>query len=166
MRHVAIGLAAALIAAPASAQVTYWLPNGPGGTTYNNPQGSMSGSYYQRELERHADRHRWERQRQQQGQAAGQQHAGPAAGAIGRDPSFRLVNVGGRVVREVYVSASQDSNWGGDRLGRDVLSPGERLMVRLPPGQCLNDIRIVFTDGRTQERRRIDTCSIVEMPVQ
>ncbi|WP_270937570.1 hypothetical protein, partial [Falsiroseomonas oryzae] len=80
MRHIAIGLAALLAAAPASAQMTqYWLPNGPGGTTYNNPQGSLSGTYYNNALRRHADQARWARQRQQQ--AAGGAAGGAAAAA-------------------------------------------------------------------------------------
>ena len=168
MHRTALGLAALLLASPASAQMTqYWLPNGPGGTTYNNPQGSLSGTYYNNALRRHADQHRWERQRQQQaGAAAG---AGAGAGASGSaraaslNPTFRLNNTGLRTIREVYVSAATDSNWGPDRLGRDVLRPGERLMVPLPTGQCVNDVRVVFMDGQAQERRRVDTCALTDM---
>jgi hypothetical protein len=157
MRRVTFGLAALLLASPALAQVQYWLPNGPGGTTYNNPQGSMSGTHYEHALRRHADQHRWARQRQQQaGMGNGVVPAGP-------DPSFRLANAGGRLIREVYVSAATDSGWGYDRLGRDVLQPGQRLIVSLPPGQCVNDIRVVFTDGQAQERRQVNTCVLTDM---
>jgi hypothetical protein len=159
MRRTAIGLAALLAATPAAAQVQYWLPNGPGGTTYNNPQGSLSGTYYEHALRRHADQHRWARERGQQAGVG----SGGAPAAIGADPSFRLANAGGRVIREVYVSAATDRGWGQDRLGRDVLQPGQRLIVSLPPGQCVNDIRVIFADGQAQERRQVNTCALTDM---
>jgi hypothetical protein len=142
-----------LLATPASAQ-QYWLPNGPGGTTYNNPQGSLLGTMNEHMLQRHADQLRWQRQREQQ--------AGHGA-APSADPSFRVANAGGRVIREVYVSAANDSGWGQDRLGRDVLQPGQRLIVSLPPGQCVNDVRVVYADGQAQERRQVNTCALTDM---
>ena len=95
MLRLVIAFASALITSPAAAQVQYWLPNGPGGTTYNNPQGSLSGTYYERALQRHADQNRWARERQQQqgstqaaagiveakGRIARRSHAGRRAGA-------------------------------------------------------------------------------------
>jgi hypothetical protein len=158
MLRLAASLIGLLAAAPASAQVQYWLPNGPGGTTYNNPQGSLSGTYYEHTLQRHADMLRWQRQRQQQAGAGG---GVPASSS--QDPTFRRANAGGRVIREVYVSASADGAWGGDRLGRDVLEPGRRLIVSLPPGQCVNDIRVIFMDGQAQERRQVNTCVLTDM---
>lgn len=168
MRRIALAFATFLLAAPAGAQ-QYWLPNGPGGTTYNNPQGSLSGTYYEHTLRRHADQLRWQRQRQQAGAAAGRS---AGAGTAGRpqtaslDPSFRLGNIGGRTIREVYVSAATDNDWGPDRLGRNVLGPGQVLVVRLPAGQCLNDLRAVFMDGSAQERRRVDTCSLTDLQLR
>jgi hypothetical protein len=165
MHRSAIGLAALLAAAPASAQMTqYWLPNGPGGTTYNNPQGSLSGTYYNNALRRHADQHRWARQRQQQtggGAASGMGAAAPHSGS--RDPTFRLGNAGGRTIREAYVSASTDSNWGPDRLGQYVLGPGQTFVIRVPNGQCVNDVRVVFMDGQAQERRQVNTCALTDL---
>ena len=52
MRRLALSLAACLLAAPAGAQ-QYWLPNGSGGTTFNNPQGSLLGTANERMLQRH-----------------------------------------------------------------------------------------------------------------
>lgn len=159
--------AALLLASPAGAQ-QYWLPNGPGGTTYNNPQGTLSGTYYEHTLRRQADQLRWQRQREQAGIATG----GAGAGAVGRpqaaslDPSFRLNNAGGRTIREVYVSAATDHGWGPDRLGRDVLGPGQALLVRLPAGQCVNDLRAVFMDGTAQERRQVNTCGLTELALR
>ena len=162
MHRIFTFLASLILTSPAAAQVQYWLPNGPGGTTYNNPQGSLSGTYYERALQRHADQQRWARERQQQGSAPSAAGAAPAM-ATSRDPSFRLNNAGGRVIREVYVSSASDSQWGADRLGNAVLQPGQRLTVALPMGQCVNDIRVVFMDGLAQEQRRIDTCSLTDL---
>jgi hypothetical protein len=169
MRRTAFGLIALFLASPASAQMTqYWLPNGPGGTTYNNPQGSLSGTYYNNALRRHADQHRWARERAQQGAASGGAPTGPMPGRQGSslDPSFRLNNTGGRTIREVYVSASTDSQWGPDRLGAQVLAPGQRLAIRLPAGQCLNDLRVVFMDGQAQERRQVNTCAVTDLAMR
>jgi len=79
------------------------------------------------------------------------------------NPSFYLTNGGGATIREVYVSLSTESNWGADRLGSNVLQPGQRLTVSLPAvGVCQVDMRIVYMNGAAQERRRVDTCGIAE----
>jgi hypothetical protein len=154
MRRIAFACLALLAATPASAQ-QYWLPNGPGGTTYNNPQGSLLGTMNEHMLQRHADRLRWQRQQQ-----------GGASYAAAGDPSFRLNNAAGRTIREVYVSGSDDTGWGADRLGASVLEHGRAIFVRLPSGQCVNDLRIVFMDGRAQERRGMNTCALADVTVQ
>ncbi|MBU8536397.1 hypothetical protein [Falsiroseomonas tokyonensis] len=87
----------------------------------------------------------------------------PASGASQANPSFNLVNHGSAVIREVYVSSVREDNWGEDRLGEQVLPPGRHLAVRLPAGDCLNDVRIVWMDGRNEERRRLDTCQMINL---
>jgi hypothetical protein len=87
--------------------------------------------------------------------------AGPAL-AQSTDPSFRLNNRTGQTIMEVYVSSSQVSSWGQDRLGSNVLPAGQSLMIRLPTGQCVNDIRVVMAGGRAMERRQINTCAITD----
>ena len=79
-----------------------------------------------------------------------------------QDPSFRVNNRTATVINEVYVSSSNDNAWGADRLGANVLAPGQSLTIRLPQAQCMNDIRIVFANGQTHERRRVDTCQITD----
>jgi hypothetical protein len=77
------------------------------------------------------------------------------------NPSFNFVNGTGLTIREVYVSLSSDGNWGPDRLGANVLQPGQRLPVALPQGNvCAVDMRVVYMDGRAFERRRVETCSV------
>ena len=82
------------------------------------------------------------------------------------DPSFRLNNNSGVTINEVYVSSANDNSWGVDRLGQNVLPPGQSIVVRLPQAQCMNDIRVVFVNGQANERRRVDTCQIVDFNVQ
>ncbi len=155
---VIAGLAALLAAGPASAQ-QYWLHNGPGGTTWNNPQGSWSGTVYENMLQRRMWRHQYSQHpaMRQQGGGSG---ATPAAAG---DPSFRLNNTAGITIRELYVSSSNDNGWGPDRLGQNVLPAGRAFVVRLPMGQCVNDIRAVFANGQARERRQVNTCALTDL---
>lgn len=81
------------------------------------------------------------------------------------DPSFRINNRGTATIREVYVSALNGNNWGADRLGANVLPPGQSRTIDLPPGQCVYNIRLVFENGQSSERRRIDTCRFADLNV-
>jgi hypothetical protein len=89
---------------------------------------------------------------------------GAAAGAA--NPSFNLVNHGRVAIREVYVSSARETHWGEDRLGADILPPGRHLEVRLPLNDCVNDVRVVWMDGRREDRRGQDTCRVVNMVFQ
>lgn len=87
---------------------------------------------------------------------------GPAL-AQSTDPSFNLVNRSGQTMLEAYVSAATDTNWGVDRLGRDVVPNGQSYAIRLPAGQCVNDIRVVYQDRRAEERRNVNTCALTDV---
>jgi len=89
----------------------------------------------------------------------------PGAGAGSGNPSFNLVNQGRGAIREVYVSSARDTNWGNQRLPRPM-NPGEHLAVRLAENDCVNDIRVIWQDGRTEDRRAVDTCRIINMVFQ
>jgi hypothetical protein len=86
--------------------------------------------------------------------------------AQSNDPSFRMNNQTGAVVNEIYVSSANDSSWGRDLLGQNVLPAGQSFVIRLPQGQCMNDIRVVFDNGQAHERRRVDTCQITDYNLQ
>lgn len=88
---------------------------------------------------------------------------GGAASAQSTDPSFRLNNRSDHTIMEVYVTSSQVQNWGQDLLGANVLPPGQSFIVRLPNGQCVNDIRLVAEGGRAVERMRINTCDLTDI---
>jgi hypothetical protein len=49
-------------------------------------------------------------------------------------------------------------------------APGGSLLgevpVRLPTGDCVNDIRIIWADGRPEERRQVDTCRVTNLVFQ
>lgn len=90
----------------------------------------------------------------------------PGAGrAQAEDHAFRLTNHGSVVVREVRVRAVAAESWGEDLLGDEVLHDGQTMMVRLPLGQCANDIRLVFEDGRSVDWRNVDTCRLTDVTI-
>ena len=88
--------------------------------------------------------------------------AAPAARAQSNDPSFRIVNNTPDTVNEVYASPANQRNWGQDRLGADTIRPGGNYIIRLPAGECVYDIRVVFQGGRAEERRAVNTCAITD----
>jgi hypothetical protein len=158
------GLAAATFAMPRPAAAQqYWLPNGSGGTTFNNPQGSMLGTANERMLQQHMFRQQQQGRSQAPAPDAGSRSQQTAA-ATTADPSFRLGNNGKLAIHEIYVSASNEANWGADQLGQNILPPGSSVILRLPQGQCINDVRVVYANGQAAERRQIDTCAITDMP--
>lgn len=83
--------------------------------------------------------------------------------AMAQDPSFRLNNRTGQTINEVYVSSSRLSDWGRDLLGANVLQNGQTLTIRIPAGQCLNDIKVVYANGQTMERMQINTCQLTDV---
>lgn len=81
----------------------------------------------------------------------------------GGDPSFVLVNNGSRPIREFFASLTTDDDWGEDRLGRSSIEAGGRLRIRLPEGPCNYDLRVVWSNGRSEERRDINLCEAREL---
>ncbi len=88
-----------------------------------------------------------------------------ARNAPSSDPSFRLVNRGRSEINEVYASPSGDDDWGQDQLGDDTVATGTMRVVRLPAGQCTWDVRVVFANGDSTEKRRLDLCAITDLRV-
>jgi hypothetical protein len=75
-------------------------------------------------------------------------------------PQSRSVLVANRhlaTVQEVYLSASNEANWGPDRLGTAILPAGDDATVSMEGG-CEADIRIVFPSGAAEERRAVNIC--------
>ncbi|HEY4251282.1 MAG TPA: hypothetical protein VGM87_08775 [Roseomonas sp.] len=98
------------------------------------------------------------------GQPGGGQPGGGQAGQVPQgNPSFNLVNNTGRTIRELYASLSTDQNWGEDRLGQDMVPTGRTYAVRLPQGDCVYDVRVVFDNNQAQERRRLNLCEVTNL---
>ena len=81
------------------------------------------------------------------------------------NPSFLLVNRSRAVLNELYLSPSGDDSWGEDRLGDATLAGGATKTIRLPQGECVYDIRVVFANGEASEKRRLNLCDITDLRV-
>ncbi len=81
------------------------------------------------------------------------------------DPSFMLVNRSRSPVNEVYLSMTGEDDWGDDRLGDATVPAGATKVIRLPPGECLYDLRVVFANGEASEKRRLNLCQINNLRV-
>ena len=94
------------------------------------------------------------------------QAQGPAPNpAATDDPSFRLVNRGRSEATELYASPSGDENWGRDRLGTETVPAGGTRVVRLPRGDCRYDVRVVFGNGESTEKRKLNLCTLTDLRV-
>jgi hypothetical protein len=92
--------------------------------------------------------------------------AGPAAAQTDRDGHQRWLDIenrSGMTIREAYMTDVDTPNWGDDRLGRDVVPPGNRYRM-LPNarqrarGYCRYDVRLIWENGQAWERRSINLC--------
>lgn len=85
--------------------------------------------------------------------------------AIDRDIAVHN-NIGG-TIRELYMSPTSMTTWGGDVLGTDVLRNGGTVNVLFRPnnyrGQCVFDMKIVEQDGSASVVSRINLCTITDV---
>ena len=92
--------------------------------------------------------------------------AGPAATRPGRRveiPSVLVVNRSRLVMNELYLSPSGNDSWGDDQLGDGTMAAGATRAIRLPPGECTYDYRVVFANGDANEKRRVNLCQITDL---
>ncbi|MBY0335391.1 MAG: hypothetical protein K2X11_02190 [Acetobacteraceae bacterium] len=87
----------------------------------------------------------------------------PAASGGGGNPSFNLVNRDPRRVAQLYASPASFPAWGPDHLGGGGVPPGGIAPIRLPLGECAYDMRIVYGDGQTEERRGVNLCAVINV---
>ena len=89
----------------------------------------------------------------------------------GQNPSFNLVNRGTAAVRELFVTPAGNANWGQNRLdgknpGTTSVAPGASFAVRRKiDTNCVFDVKVVFADGRVEEKRGINTCAVEDVSV-
>lgn len=80
----------------------------------------------------------------------------PARG--GCEAELRLVNASTRTVDRVFLARLSQEGWGKDRLGQEVLRPGRSAQYRgTAPG--MQDLRVIWADGRAAELRQVDPCA-------
>lgn len=86
--------------------------------------------------------------------------AGPAA-AQAPNPSFNVVNRTSSVINHVFATPAGVTAWGRDRIGGRPIAPGQTGPIRLPAdGNCVYDIRVVYANGQSDERRGLNTCNV------
>ncbi len=89
-----------------------------------------------------------------------------AGAALAQQGGQVRIRNGARVaVLELYLSPAGSNSWGSDLLGAEVLAGGGQLQLRLPGGQCVQDIRVVFANLRTEQRRAVNLCQVAELLV-
>lgn len=92
---------------------------------------------------------------------------GVTAAAQGKQ-DFTLVNKTGLVITELYVSPSNDDEWGEDVLGRDVLEDGQKVDIQFSRGDkaCKWDLKIVDEDEDDVIWEDIDLCKASEITLK
>lgn len=87
----------------------------------------------------------------------------PRPTATQQNPDFAVVNKSSLPIRELYVSPAKSNSWGSDRMP-GTLAPGARFDVKLPrDGQCQFDVRVVYNDHSTEDRRAQNVCALSEL---
>jgi hypothetical protein len=73
-----------------------------------------------------------------------------------------LVNASRIDIRAFYLSPVSSTSWGSDLLGVLLLPAGSRVLLRAPesPEGCWVDLRVVYSDGATEERRDQNVCGL------
>lgn len=72
--------------------------------------------------------------------------------------SIRIENNSGQNIVALYVDSSGSRTWSQEQLGHGSLRNGQSLEANLS-GDCMYDIKAVFQNGQSMERRQVDTCS-------
>jgi hypothetical protein len=95
----------------------------------------------------------------------------PASAQRDRDGQQRWIDVVNRTnvtIREFYMTDVDTNGWGDDRLGQSVVAPGQQMRVMPTARQrarayCMYDMRIVFENNRSVERRQVNLCTASEI---
>lgn len=78
------------------------------------------------------------------------------------DRSILIQNASSYVIMEIRASNVGRSSYGRDRLGTNVLAPGEQGVLDLDDGtdHCLYDLRIITENNVILDKRNVDACTI------
>ena len=93
--------------------------------------------------------------------------AGAVASAQGKQ-DFTLVNKTGLTINELYVSPSNDDEWGEDVLGADILANGAKVEIEFARKEkaCKWDLKIVDEDEDDIVWEDIDLCKASEITLK
>ena len=80
------------------------------------------------------------------------------------DTRFQVVNNSSLTVMQLFFSHSSLANWGVDQLGQNVLPPG-RVTTYRANNAGNYDFRIVWSNGRAAELRRVNICAASQIVV-
>lgn len=72
--------------------------------------------------------------------------------------SVRIENNSGQNIVALYMDSSGSRTWSQEQLGHGALGNGQSVDANLS-GNCMYDIKAVFQNGQSMERRQVDTCS-------
>lgn len=88
--------------------------------------------------------------------------------AQNRKLDFTLVNKTGLTIDEVYVSPSDDDEWGEDVMGKDVLKDGESVDIEFSRKEttCQWDLKVVDADKDSIEWTKLDLCKANEITLK
>lgn len=71
-----------------------------------------------------------------------------------------VINRSGQRIDILRMSETADTDWGTDRLGRDVLPSGDGVRVALGGSRsCHYDLQVVYADTRLEQRMNVDLCA-------
>jgi hypothetical protein len=83
-----------------------------------------------------------------------------AAASQRRNLDFKLINKTGLIIAELYLSTSDDDEWGEDVLGKDILKDAEEVDIEFSSREtkCIWDLKIVDEDEDEVEWTKINLC--------
>lgn len=94
------------------------------------------------------------------GSAAASQGGDRAQQAVQRGLSLTVTNLSTTTISSVFATPTGVDNWGEDRLGDEgIIEHQATKTISLPnEGKCLYDVRFVYSDDSTFEKRKVDLC--------
>lgn len=89
----------------------------------------------------------------------------PVSASQGKNLDFTLVNKTGLGIDEVYLSPTNDDEWGEDVMGRDVLKNGEKVMIKFSSAEteCNWDLKIVDEEDDDIIWKKLNLCTAEEI---
>jgi len=82
-----------------------------------------------------------------------------------RNLDFTLVNKTGVDIDEVYLSPTNDDEWGEDVMGKDILKSGDKVDITFSSAEteCNWDLKIIDEDKDEIEWTKLNLCTANEI---